>query len=155
MMHKLVRLQPAQGRHVHRAIAANAAQVIAQQVHNHDVFRAVLGARQEFAHQPCILGRIRNARPRPLDRPGFHLALLDANKALGRGAGNHKVTQVLVSRKGRRVTSAQPEIKRERRQLRGINKALGNVDLEAIAGMNVSDGPLHSPQVFRAAEVAR
>src|SRR5438128_6893203 len=41
VMHELVRLDPADGRHAHGAISANAAQVVAEQIDDQDVLGAV------------------------------------------------------------------------------------------------------------------
>ena len=62
--------QPAQPRDADRAGLADAAEVVAQDVDDHHVLGAVLGAGQQLAREPAILGAVAAARSRALDRVG-------------------------------------------------------------------------------------
>ena len=55
--------------HVDRAVSADAAQVVARQVHQHDVLGPLFGIGQQLPLQRDVDGRVRAARARAGDRP--------------------------------------------------------------------------------------
>src|SRR5262249_19395923 len=88
-------------------IAADSPQVIAQEIDNHHVFGAVLGAHREFAAAKHVLLRAEvAARASPLDGTGLHLVPIDLEKALRRGAGDHEIADIQVRGKRRRIALA-------------------------------------------------
>ena len=76
VMNEPVRFQATDRRHAYRAVAADAAQIVAQQVHDHDIFGTVLLAVQQLLDACLILGRRGTTRPGALDRPGLDLAII-------------------------------------------------------------------------------
>ncbi|MNN29505.1 hypothetical protein D3C81_1431130 [compost metagenome] len=138
-MHVGVALQAEQLRHLHRADLAGAPQVVAQQVDDHQVFRAILGAVQQLLGIAHVFCRVAGARAGALDRPGFHLALADADEALGRKAQQGAaVGQLLVAGEGGGAGFAQGLVSVPRVALAGRAEALGKVDLVAVAGLDVA-----------------
>ena len=65
------------------------------------------------------------ARPGALDRPGLDLAVLHAQEALRRGAGDDEIAQVEVAGERRGVALAQPAVQLQRRQRRPGAAAAG------------------------------
>ncbi|MNJ56873.1 hypothetical protein D3C77_524370 [compost metagenome] len=97
-----VAFQAEQLRHLHRADLAGAAQVVAQQIDDHQVFGAVLLACQQFHTVAGILGGIGATWPGAFDGAGFDLAGADLDKTLRRKAQQcAAVSQQLEARVGR------------------------------------------------------
>ena len=65
-------LQFQKARHAHGACRAGLAQVIAQQVHDHDVLGTVLHAGDELSGQSRVLPRVLAPGPCALDGAGLH-----------------------------------------------------------------------------------
>ncbi|MNN79058.1 hypothetical protein D3C81_1956690 [compost metagenome] len=80
-MHIRVAFQAEQLRHANRAGAAGAAEVVAQQVDNHQVFRAILGAGQQFGGVRRVFAWREAPWARAFDRAGFNQALCDFDEA--------------------------------------------------------------------------
>ena len=72
-MHRGEALQHAELGRQHRVVAADPAQVVAQEIDDHHVLGPVLGAGQQLRAQPRILLGRAPARPRALDRPRLDL----------------------------------------------------------------------------------
>ncbi|MNH17065.1 hypothetical protein D3C79_767190 [compost metagenome] len=86
-----------------------------------------------------VFSRVAGARAGALDRPGFHLALADADEALGRKAQQGAaVGQLLVAGEGGGAGFAQGLVSVPRVALAGRAEALGKVDLVAVAGLDVA-----------------
>ncbi|MNV27930.1 hypothetical protein D3C71_1190970 [compost metagenome] len=137
-MHVRIAFQAEQFRHPYRACAAGATEVIAQQVDNHQVFRAVLGAGQQFGGvRGVLLGR-QAPGASALDRAGFHMALADFDEAFRRQAEyGIAIRQVLETGKRRWARCAQCAVSGPRVTLAGCAKPLGEIDLVTVAGLNV------------------
>src|SRR5262249_815658 len=103
MMDVAIRLQPADRLDLYRAVSADAAQVVAQQIDDHDVLGAVLGAGEQLAAAGLVLLGGGAARSRPLDGPRLHVAVVHFPQPLRRGAGNDEVAEVEVASERRRV----------------------------------------------------
>ena len=73
-------------RHAHAADLRDAADVVAAEVHEHDVLGALLLVAPQLLGQPLILVRRRAAPPRAGDRVRLDVPALDAHEHLGRGA---------------------------------------------------------------------
>ncbi len=154
MMHEGMALQPAQRFNAHRAIFADAAQIVAQQIDDHDVFGPILGAGLQFTHQAAVIFGSAAARPGPLDGTRFDVAGLHAQESLRRCAGDHVIAEIEISGEGSRVAHAQFFVKGKGIGWRRRHEALGDVDLKAIAGADVFDGTLDGCQVIFPIEVA-
>ncbi len=109
-------------RHGHGAVLADAAQVVAAQVHQHDVLGALLGIGQQFVGEVAILLGLLAAPACAGDRvqrgdavlePHMHLrAGADDAQRLAAHAGN--ALKVQEEHVGRRVEHAQRPVDRER-----------------------------------------
>ena len=155
MKHRGEALQRAELGHLDGCVLADPRQVVAQQVDDHDVFGPVLLARPQAGGEGGVGQRIAPARQGPLDRPGLDPALVHLEKAFRRRGGQDAVAEAHVGREGRRVQVAQPAIETEGRKVLGQvgAKALRQIGLEDVAGMDVVDHPLHRRLVGHAAEV--
>ena len=140
--------------HLHRTVFTNFAQIIAQQVYDHDILGPVLAAAQQLVGAGFIFNQSRAAGAGALDRPGFDHSALHAQEAFRRGAGDDEFAEVEIPGKGRGVALTQTTIQLERRKRRRIKQALGEVDLKAVARVDVFDGPAGGGKVCRTIEVA-
>src|SRR5262249_21164494 len=102
-----------------------------------------------------IFLRIPAARPRALDGPRLDFALLNCQEPLRRGADYRELAQVKIASKRRSVSIAQPAIQLQRMLALRVEQALGEIHLEAVAGMNVVNSPAGRGQVRAAREIAR
>ena len=109
VMHRRVMLEREQFRHAHGARAADARQIVAHQIDDHQVLGAVLGAlRQRLAEQAIVFGA-EAARHRALDRPRLDMTILvHAQETLGRGADDGDVRRFEERGKGRGVANPHP-----------------------------------------------
>ena len=73
VLHLRVAFQAHQFRHLHGAIFAHPAQIVAEQVGDHNQFSHFLGAGLEFVSQLRVAGGIGRARAGALDRPCLDL----------------------------------------------------------------------------------
>ena len=104
------------------AIFADSAQVVAQQIDDHDVLSPILGAAEKIVGTREILLGKNAARTSAFDRPGFDPAALNFDKPLRRSAGNRTISQVKVAREGSRIALPEPLKNRQRRFVRGASK---------------------------------
>ena len=81
-------------------------------------------------------------------------AVLDAQEALRRGAGDDEIAEIEVAGERGRVALAQPAVQFQRVHVGPVQQALRQVDLEAIAGVDVFDGAADGLQVAGPVEVA-
>ncbi len=153
-MHVRVAFQAEQLRHPHRANAAGAAQVVAQQVDNHQVFRPVLGAGQQLGGVGCVFAGRCSAGPGALDRPGFHMAFADLDEAFGRQAQHRAaIGQALETGKRRRARRPQRLVSGPGIALAGRAKALGKIDLVAVTRLDIRLDTLEGLSIGFGAEV--
>src|SRR5271156_271601 len=114
MMNIFVCFNSTNGFDSNRTVFRHASQVVSQQIDNHDVFRAILGASSEIVDLPLVLlGRLA-ARPGALDWPGFDLAPVDPQKALRRRAGQDKIPEIEVAGERGGIAFAQAAIELQR-----------------------------------------
>ena len=110
-MHRRVRLDGAERRHAHGARQADAREVVAREVDDHDVLGAVLGVRREVGRERRVEQRVVVARPRALDRPRLAAAVgADAQERLGRRAHELPAAGVEVEVVRHRRGLAQPRV---------------------------------------------
>ncbi|MNF83630.1 hypothetical protein D3C84_659550 [compost metagenome] len=83
-MYVRIAFQAEQLRHPDRTGAAGAPKIVAQQVDDHQVFRAILGAGQEFGGVRRVFGGCEASGARAFDRAGFNVTLADFDEALRR-----------------------------------------------------------------------
>ncbi len=108
VVHRRVVLQREQLGHPHRPRPAHPAQVVPQQVHDHDVLGPVLLALRQRASQRGIVHGNQPARPGSLDRPGLHLPVaVEPKEALGGHAEHRDVVEAEIGGEGRGVLAAE------------------------------------------------
>ena len=134
-------LEPAQPRHADAAGPADAPEVVAQDVHDHHVLGAVLGARQQLAGERPVAGGVAAARAGALDRIRGHDAVpVDGEERLGRRrqerprpAGQRARTEVDERREQRRVAGPQPPVEVPRVAVERRLEPAGEVGLVQVA----------------------
>ena len=148
VVHGGVALQREQLRHADAARRAHARQVVAHQVHDHQVLGPVLRALgQRLTQRRVVLGT-EAARAGALDRPRLDVARrVHVQEPLGRRADDGGVRQLHESGERRRVVRAQPAIERPRRLGAGGFEPLRQVGLEDVAGEDVLAHLRHLVQV--------
>ncbi len=114
---------------------ADDAEVVAQQVDDHQVLGVGLFVVGQLGLQRRVLGRVGGARGRPLDRPRLDPALaVDREEALRRGADHGDLAELEEGGEGRRVAAAQVAVEVERIGA-GVGRDLvGEADLVGLAG---------------------
>ena len=119
-MHIGETFQPGQFADGDAAEPADPAQVIAQQVHDHQVFGLVFFAANQFPGQRLVLGAGPAPGTGPLDRPGDNMALgVEAEKTFRRGGRDGgAVRDGEKGGKGRRRQRPQAPVEHERVQPR-------------------------------------
>ena len=151
LVHARVGLHLHQRRHLHGPRLAHHRQVVAQQVDDHQVLGAELGIRGQQAPQRLVAHRVRRARRGPLDRLG-----LDQAPALGSSVtsayrsglelSSHpaRAGDIVLQEPGvrRRVELTQPQVRRHRVQPADLVDPVGQVDLVAVARVQVLPDPL-------------
>ncbi len=128
---------------------ADAAEVVAQDVDDHHVLGAVLGARQKFARERPILRGVAPARTSALDRIGLDDAFgIDRQERLGRGGeecsrtpGQLPRPEIDERREQRRITRPKVPVELPRITVeRGLEPA-GEVGLVQVAAGDVVADP--------------
>ena len=80
-MHIGIAFHRAEHRHMDRAGCADARDIIAHQIHNHQVFGPILGTGGQLCRQRRIVPGITGAFAGPLDRPRLDMATTHRNEA--------------------------------------------------------------------------
>src|SRR5262249_38572177 len=120
---------------VHAPHLADAAEIVAHEVHDHQVLGAVLRRAGEQRTLAAILLGVRGAWPRALDRAALHPALgTDAQEALGRAAGGGRVGERDQAGEGRRVPRAERSGEREGARREWRLEPAGEAGLVHVAG---------------------
>ena len=138
-----VRLEPAELRHLDGAVGGHSAQIVACQVDDHHVLRAILGARAQRERLAPVLGRPGPARSRPLDRPRLDPLAAALQEPLRRGRDHVRAAEARERHERRRARAPQARVERERVSVPGGAEALGEVDLEHVTGPDVVDRAAH------------
>ena len=132
----------------HRARHADAREVVAAEVDEHRVLRAVL-LRREQRRRVALAGR---------DRPGDRVQLGAAARALddrlGRAAHEREVAELEEEEVRRRVDAAQRPVELDRRRRRRAGRALRDHDLEDVALADVLLRALDAAEVLLARRLA-
>ena len=154
-MDVLVALQPAQLLHANAPRPADAAQIVPQEIDDHDVFGPILLAAAKFVGRPAVLCRVDGSRPGALDRPRLDGAGGHLQEPLGRGADDLEIAQVEIPGKRRRIAPPQPPVQRHRVVPRRAQQPLGEIHLKDVAGVDVLDRPADRAEVVGVREIAR
>ena len=128
--------------HRDRADLGDPADVVAAQVEQHEVLGQLLGVAQQVLGQARVLGGVGAARPGAGDRPDGDPAAAQAHQDLRARADHGEAVQVEEEEEGRGVEPPERAVEREGRQGEGQGEALGQHDLEDVAGEDVLLAPL-------------
>ena len=155
MVHCRVRLEGVESRHAHGSGPAHLAQIVAEEIHDHHVFGAILFACKQLGRQRGIARRRRAAGTRALDRPRLDRPRrgVDAQKTLRRNAGDGRAREFEIAAEGSRITRAQPPVEREPRPCEGRVKPLRQVDLIHVTRTDVVPDAGNGGFVFVTCEV--
>ena len=119
-------------RHAHRTGTGDAADVIAQEVDEHQVLRLLLRIARKFAGPGEVRRFVGAARTRAGDRPGGDAAARDLDEELGRTAGEGNAGQAHEAHIGRRIGGTQRLVGAERIDRRDFEPR-GEIDLIRVA----------------------
>ncbi len=134
LQHAAVRRHLEQCRHAHRARARKAAEIVAQQVHDHQVFGAVLLVGGERDRACFVDFRIAAGGRGALHRPRDQAAGAMREEQLGRARQDRPTLRQPDQRAIRhRLARAQATVQRERRAERGHAQAIRVVDFVGVA----------------------
>ena len=133
MMDARIGLDGAQLRHPHAAGSAALAKIVAQQIDDHDVLRAVFLARGQLGCERAIASRVLRARPRTLDRARLDRAVAHGDETFWRRAQQRGLGETHEGRKRRRVEAPQAQIGIEGIARRARRETLREIDLITIA----------------------
>src|SRR5450432_323870 len=129
MMHLRKFLWAQQIGHRHASKFANATEVVALEVGDHDQLGDLFRVRDQFIGEPAVALRIPVARPRALDRLGENLATLDPQEKF-RGSGEDLPRARVEKRTAWRGAAREQMLeKRVRISLESGGKTLRDVDL--------------------------
>ena len=103
----------------HTADFGNAAQIIAQQIDDHQVFGPVLGVGRQLGAPLLILGRARTAFERAFHRAGGELATRVGDEELRRPRQHHVISGMYIGAIGHRLALDQAPIQAEGIALKG------------------------------------
>ncbi len=116
--HVAVTLDDHQVLHLHAAEIAHAPDVVAREVHEHDVFGAFLRVGEQFLFQRGVFLRRLAAAARAGDGANLNLVVLAAHVNFRRRADERKAVQFEQEHVGRRIDRARGAVNVQRRRLR-------------------------------------
>ncbi len=128
--------------HRHTARAADAADVIAAQIQQHQMLGPFLGIGQQFGLQSLVLGLGRAPRAGARQRPDGDAAVLQPHQNLGAGARHLEAAEVQIEQIGRGVLAPQRAVEGEwiARPLR--RQTVAEHHLEDITRLYIALGPV-------------
>ena len=139
-----------QAGHLDRADLADAAQIVAHQVHDHEVLSALLFAGLQVPANAFVVGRGPPARGGALYRPRFDIAdAIDFDKALGRRAQDRQPRKTEKGRVWRRVDRAQHVVSGQWIDSRLRKYFVGQADFVGFAAAQLVQASLDQFQVLR------
>ena len=124
-------------RDVDRPRLADATEVVAREVDQHDVLRTLLGVGQQFLTEHAVLVGVRSTSTRASDRPCLHAPALDLHERLRRRADDVRLSRVDQVEVRRRVDDAQDPVEVERIDVGPDTEALAEHRLERVTGDDV------------------
>ena len=142
------RLDRAEVRHCNRAGSANAVEIVADQVDDHQVLGLVLLARAELLLQRSIFGLVPSAGNGALDGLAAYQALLGNVHHAFRGATQHaECIEAQEGRIGRRVDGPQDLVGGERVLLVGPGPLVAEADLVGLAVRDFAQRPADAIEI--------
>ncbi len=136
-----------------RADLRHAADVVAAEIEQHQMFGALLLVRQQIGGQRLVLGDRLAAPARAGDGADRHFAGAHAHQDFRARADDLEAAEIEIAEEGRRVHTSQRAIEREGRQGEGRGEALRQHDLENVARANVFLGLLDHVEKARLGRV--
>ena len=120
-----------------RVVVGDPADVVAAQVHEHDVLGPFLGVGQQFLGQGPVLGLVLAPPPRAGERADRDRPVLDPDQDLRRAADQAEVVERQVEQERAGVDDPEHAVDVERVG-RGLDlEPLAGHDLEDVAGLDV------------------
>src|SRR5215831_13990421 len=119
------------------AVFANATEIIAAKVHEHDVLGALLFAREHFAFEALVFGFVFAAPPRARDGAIEDVSSLDFDEHFRRTANDSHIVELKIEQIGRGIERAQLAINLKRIGLGFDGKTLAENDLKNVASADV------------------
>ena len=132
-----VALDVHQRRHLHGPGHADAAEVVACEIDEHDVLGALLFGRLQLVGHLLLVRRIAAAAARAGDRMRLDDAVLDADQHLRRRADDVHVAEFEIVHVRRRIDRPKRAIHLERMRIGLAREALRHLDLIRVAARNV------------------
>src|SRR5579871_187725 len=123
--------------YVNSSVLADAAQIVAAEVHQHDVFGALLFIGEHLFFQTLVFRFVFSAPTGACNRPVENVAPLHFDQHFRRTAHNRDIVHLQKEKIGRGIQRAQLAIDFEWRRLRLCGEALADDYLKDIAGANV------------------
>ena len=116
---------------------ADPTEVVASEIDEHHVLRALLHVGEQLLREDLVLVRVRSASARARDRPRLHRAVVDLDERLRRGTHDVRLTGVDEIEVGRRVDHAEDAIQIEGVDVGRHREPLAQHRLERVAGDDV------------------
>src|SRR5215472_17140599 len=132
----------------YRAVFADAAEIVAAEVHKHDVLGAFFFTGEHFALEPLVFSFVFPAAARTGDGTVKDVASLDFDKHFRRTADDRNVIQLKIKKIRRRIQRAQLAINLKRISLCVHGKTLAQNDLENVASADVLLGLANDIKIF-------
>ena len=136
-MHRAVGLDREQVGDLDRADLGHAAEIVAQQIDDHQVLGALLLVHGEPGREARVLARRASARRRALHRPGRHVLALAPEEQLGREREHVELARVDQRAIGDPLLAPERGVERDRIALEGEVVFQREVDLIDVAGGDV------------------
>ena len=135
--------------HFDRADLRDAADIVAPEIEQHQMFGALLRVGQQFLADRLVLGAVPAAMARAGDRADGDAVVPHTNQNLGARADNGEIGEVEEIEEGRRIDPPQRPVECEGRQREGRLETLRQHDLEDVAGGDIFLRPFdHSEIMF-------
>ena len=131
----------------------DAADVVAAEIEQHQMLRALLRIGEQCGRQRLIFGFVGAAPRRAGNRADGDVAVAHAHQNFRARADQRKAAEIEMEQERRRVQPPQRAVERERRQRERRGEALRQHDLEDVAGLDVLLGLGDHAEIFGGARV--
>ena len=118
-------------------ISCDAADVVAAEVEQHQMFGALLRVGEQFIAEKLVLPRGLAAPARAGDRADRHLALARPHQDFRTRDHDLEIAEIEIAKIGRRVDAPQRPVERKGGQVEAAGEALRQHHLEHVAGDDI------------------
>src|SRR5580700_6531911 len=153
MHHMRVALDSHQLFGFHRAVLADATEIVAAEVDQHDVLSALFFAGEHFFFKTLVFGLVLAAPACPGNWPIENIAPLNLHQHFRRTSGDSDVVHLQEKKIGRRIERAQFAIDVKRLGVRFGGESLADHHLKNIAGADIVLRFAHGLEIFVAAKI--